>query len=143
MNHPGPPEKWLLSRDLSNPKGIRVRIRSSSGTKWQHGNYDEQHGIILSVMNTFNETYDSTAQVRFLQPIDELTQSSPSVPVQFLAPVEPEQGDRVDIIHGNRSGQQGVVRDLDGDKATISIDGTHVIDEIRRDFLAKIVPAED
>ncbi|CAL1710127.1 unnamed protein product [Somion occarium] len=141
----GPPEKWLLHRDVANTKGILVKIRSASGSKWQNGLYDGTQCIVLAVLNTFNDDFDSTARIKFLQPSDELTKLQPSIPVQYLGPVEPDRvGDKVVIIHNpTRIGQQGVVRDIDGDRATISIDGTHVMDEIRRDCLSKIVPTDD
>ena len=65
-------------------------------TGWHNGDYEGRRGIVLSLLNTTNDDFQSTARVRFEKPVNPL-QPILAVPVEFLSPVHPEKvGEVVD-----------------------------------------------
>ena len=107
--------KWLLDSDLAEKvSGIMVEVRGSfasgGAAGWHNGDYEGKQGVVLSVFNTNNDTFDSTARVRFFQPVDPLQPILP-VPVTYLWPVHPEnKGDDVIILSGGQAkGQEAKV----------------------------------
>lgn len=99
--------KWLLEPEFADKvHGIVVEVKASFGSSgWHNGDYEGKQGVVLSLFNTGNDTFDSTARVRFDDPIDVL-QPILAVPVQFLVPVHPEnKGEDVLVLAGSSKGQ--------------------------------------
>ena len=134
-------DKWLLDPIIYSKRGIVAELkRTTDGREWQDGKYDGEKVIVRSVLDTRDSTFQSTAEVQFLN--SQVPLDKPVVPVEFLWPVEPERtGDTVLILEdGPRKGEEGKVReaDADSDKWTVSITGTHLIVEIKRRMLVKL-----
>ncbi|RDX52442.1 transcription elongation factor Spt5 [Lentinus brumalis] len=97
--------KWLLDPNLADKvAGIMVEVRGSYASAgqpgWHNADYEGKQGVVLSVFNTDNDTFQSTARVRFFQPVDPLQPIVP-VPVTYLWPVHPEKkGEDVIILSG-------------------------------------------
>ena len=77
--------------------------------------------MVLSLLNTTNDTFESTARVRFDDPVDVLTPIL-AVPVQFLSPVHPEkQGEDVVILAGTSKGSLARVEAVESRNAMVII----------------------
>lgn len=114
--------------------------RTSDGREWYEGKYDGEKVIVQSVMDTRETSFQSTAEVRFVN--SQIPLERPAIPVDFLYPVEPDRaGDTVIVLEeGPRKGEEGKVREADPDldKWAVSITGTHLIVEIKRRMLVKV-----
>ncbi|TFY59294.1 hypothetical protein EVJ58_g5865 [Rhodofomes roseus] len=106
---------WLLDPIMSTKKGMTVVITGSSGGHddrgWYNGEYEGEQAVILSVFNTGNGSFSSTAQVKMLDPRD----GAPSVftiPVEYLASVRPDLlGQKAIVLQGNCKGKVAVIRE--------------------------------
>ncbi len=79
---------------------VRGSYASAGQSGWHNADYEGKQGVVLSVFNTDNDTFQSTARVRFFQPVDPLQPIVP-VPVTYLWPVHPEKkGEDVIILSG-------------------------------------------
>ena len=65
-------EVWGSAPQRSNP--------------WHIGDCETKQGVVLSVLDTQNDSFASTARVRFLEPVNPL-QPILTVPVNYLWPV--------------------------------------------------------
>lgn len=140
------PEKWLLDPTLSTKKGMLAEIRHSngrSGEGWHNGDYEGEKVVILSVLDTHNDSFRSTATVRFLNP--QVTLDQPVIPVEYLTPVPPDRtGDEVIILQRDRRGTRGKLRDAPSDSEDwiVSITGLNLMVDVKRNLLIKVVAGE-
>lgn len=110
--------KWLLEPELANKvKGIMVLVRGSApqyGNPWHNGDCEDKQGVVLSVLDTQNDSFKSTARVRFLEPVNPL-QPILAVPVNYLWPVHPKlKGEDVIILSGSQGkGQEARVEAIE------------------------------
>ncbi|KAI0708566.1 transcription elongation factor Spt5 [Earliella scabrosa] len=110
--------KWLLDSDLQDRvRGIMVEVRGSylgANGGWHKGECEGKQGVVLSVLNTHNDSFESTARVRFFDPVDPL-QPILQVPITYLWPVHPEgTGDEVIILAGVQGkGQEATVEAIE------------------------------
>lgn len=85
--------------------------RGPENEGWYNGDYESERGVILSVFNTGNSAFSSTAQVKIL----EARKGAPSafvIPVEFLAPVRPERpGQKALVLDGACQGEVAVLRE--------------------------------
>ncbi|KAI0761362.1 transcription elongation factor Spt5 [Trametes elegans] len=103
------PPKWLLDPAFASKRGIVVEVRGTFGGGWHGGDFEGKQGVVLSVFDTQNDAFESTARVRFFQPVDPLQPILP-VPVQYLWPVHPEQGDETCVVlTGTGRGQEASI----------------------------------
>ena len=64
--------------------------------------------------------------------------------VQYLRPVPPDKvGDEAVALSGDRKGKECTVMDLTAQDAVVSVKRTHLIVEIKRDKLCKMMPVAD
>ena len=81
------------------------------GNGWYNGDYEAERGVVLSVFNTGNSVFSSTAQVKML----EARAGAPSsfvVPVEFLEPVRPDRpSQKALVLDGECKGEVAVVRE--------------------------------
>ena len=138
------PDKWLLDSALSNKKGMLAEIRNSTGRTgdgWHGGDYEGEKAVILSVLDTHNDSFRSTATIRFVNPQVSLDQ--PVIPVEYLTPVFPDKiGDEVIILHGDHKGSRAKTREsVDSEAWFVSIAESHLMVEVKRKFLIKFVPS--
>ena len=92
-----------------------VEVRGTIGSAgWHGGDYEGKQGIVLSILDTQNESFTSTARVRLLEPINPL-QPILTVPVEYLWPVHPEaRGEDVLILAGAQGkGQEARVEAIE------------------------------
>lgn len=92
-----------------------VEVRGTMGSAgWHSGDYEGKQGIVLSILDTQNESFTSTARVRLLEPINPL-QPILTVPVEYLWPVHPEaRGEDVLILAGAQGkGQEARVEAIE------------------------------
>ena len=92
-----------------------VEVRGTMGSAgWHSGDYEGKQGIVLSILDTQNESFTSTARVRLLEPISPL-QPILTVPVEYLWPVHPEaRGEDVLILAGAQGkGQEARVEAIE------------------------------
>ncbi|KAI0366514.1 transcription elongation factor Spt5 [Pilatotrama ljubarskyi] len=123
------PPKWLLEPEFSQKRGLVVEVRGSFG-HWYGGDFEGKQGVVLSVFDTHNDAFESTARVRFFNPVDPLTPILP-VPVQYLWPVHPEQsGEIVIILTGPKKGVEARVEALESNNQMVvtTTDTFHVVD---------------
>lgn len=112
-----------------------------AGEGWHQGKYEGEKVIILSVLDTHNDVYASTATCQFVSSQTDLDR--PTIPVQYLVPVEPERvGDMVIIVHGERIGEEGKVQDDGSDQWMVSVTGTQLLVEVRRSAMARLMPVD-
>ncbi|KAH9946425.1 transcription elongation factor Spt5 [Epithele typhae] len=112
---------WLLDPDLKDKvNGMFVEVKGSFGADgWHNGDYEGKQGVVLSVLATGNDTFESTARVRFLDPVDRL-QPILAVPVHLLSPIHPEkQGEEVVILAGNNKGLEARVEDVESSSSMV------------------------
>ena len=92
-----------------------VEVRGTIGSAgWHGGDYEGKQGSVLSILDTQNESFTSTARVRLLEPINPL-QPILTVPVEYLWPVHPEaRGEDVLILAGAQGkGQEARVEAIE------------------------------
>ena len=111
----GNPSHWLLDSVISTKNGITVVLTGTHGSfgggGWYNGDYESERGIVLSVFNTGNSAFPSTAQVKMLK-AREGAPSSFQIPVEFLAPVRPEcPGQKAVVLDGECKGEVAVIRE--------------------------------
>ena len=88
---------------------VKGSFPSGGASGWHNGDFESKQGVVLSIFDTGNNTFDSTARVRFFQPVDPLQPIVP-VPVQYLWPVHPEsKGEDILILHGVHKGHEARV----------------------------------
>lgn len=110
--------KWLLDPELAhNTRGIVVEVKGTfpagGSGGWHGGDYEGKQGVVLSLFDTQNGQFESTARVRFFQPVDALKPIL-AVPVQHLRPVHPEgKGEEVILLGGDNKGQEARVEQLE------------------------------
>jgi len=139
-------EKWLLDPRVSVKQGILAEIKNSfgrAGEGWHQGTYEGEKVLILSVLDAQNDIYQSTARIKFVN--QQIDLDLPAIPVQYLSPVEPERvGNLVVILHGDRLGEEAIVRDTESgsEKWTVQITGTQLLVEVKRTLMAQIMPVD-
>lgn len=100
-----------------------VEVRGSmvgGAHTWHNGDFEGKQGVVLSVFNTNNDTFESTARVRFFNPVDPLQPILP-VPITFLWPVHPTQkGEDVIILAGVQGkGQEATVEAVESNHVMV------------------------
>ena len=87
-------DHWLHDPVVSTKNGMTVVLAGTrggpGGNGWYNGDYEAERGVVLSVFNTGNSVFSSTAQVKML----EARAGAPSsfvIPVEFLEPVRPDR----------------------------------------------------
>ncbi|KZT73925.1 hypothetical protein DAEQUDRAFT_721415 [Daedalea quercina L-15889] len=106
---------WLLDSAISTKSGMTVDITGSSGGHedcgWYNGEYEGERGAVLSVFNTGNASFSSTARVKIV----EFRDGAPSIfaiPVQYLSPVRPERpGQKALVLDGECKGEVAIIRE--------------------------------
>ncbi|KAH9903261.1 transcription elongation factor Spt5 [Cubamyces lactineus] len=124
------PSKWLLEPDFSQKRGLVVEVRGTFGGGWHGGDFEGKQGVVLSVFDTHNESFESVARVRFFNPVDPLQPILP-VPVQYLRPVHPENREEtVVILDGAQKGVEARVEAVESNNSMVvtTMDTFHVID---------------
>ena len=111
----GSSSPWLLDPIVSMKNGMTVVLtgthRGPGGSGWYNGDYESELGIVLSVLNTGNLVFPSTAQVKILK-ARAGDPSSFAIPVEFLAPVRPERpGQKALVLDGECKGEVAVIRE--------------------------------
>lgn len=137
------PPKWLLAPEFSQKRGLVVEARGTFG-KWHGGDFEGKQGVVLSVFDTHNDAFESTARVRFFQPVDPLTPILP-VPVQYLWPVHPEQaGERVVILAGSNKGAEANIEAVESASSMVitTMETFHVMDT-SHDRLIRIMDIDE
>ncbi len=85
---------------------------------------------MLSVFDTHNDAFESTARVRFFNPVDPLTPILP-VPVQYLWPVHPERvNEIVVVLAGAMKGADARVESIEPNNTMVvtTLETFHVVD---------------
>ncbi|KAI0632042.1 hypothetical protein C8Q77DRAFT_897149 [Trametes polyzona] len=96
---------WLLDPAISAQIGMLVKVHGSRqfrhGIAWHGGDYEGAQGVVHSVHKTGvdNESFPSTARVKFLKPLDP-SNDTLSVPVSLLLPVQPDAVEQHALIVG-------------------------------------------
>lgn len=112
-----PDAEWLLDPAISSKTGMVVVIKGSFGGAydggWHSGQYEGAQGVVLSVFETGNSSFASTARVRLFDPIDP-AQAVFTIPTMYLWPVGPDQpGQNALILYGNQKGEVAKIREED------------------------------
>ncbi|OJT06820.1 Transcription elongation factor SPT5 [Trametes pubescens] len=123
------PAKWLLESPFAQKRGSVVEARGTFG-KWHGGDFEGKQGVVLSVFDTHNDAFESTARVRFFNPVDPLTPILP-VPVQYLWPVHPERvNEIVVVLAGAMKGADARVESIEPNNTMVvtTLETFHVVD---------------
>ncbi|KAI0917190.1 hypothetical protein AcW1_007550 [Taiwanofungus camphoratus] len=117
VQDPVPDAEWLLDPAISSKTGMVVVIKGSFGGAydggWHSGQYEGAQGVVLSVFETGNSSFASTARVRLFDPIDP-AQAVFTIPTMYLWPVGPDQpGQNALILYGNQKGEVAKIREED------------------------------
>ncbi|KAF9806122.1 hypothetical protein IEO21_08804 [Rhodonia placenta] len=131
-------ERWLLDSEIVDQvRGIAVKIQGSS-SKWYNGQYEAKTGVVLSILNTHNEQFGTTATVKFDEPLDP-SQSTLQVPVDVLMPVHPlKSKDEVMILYGAHKGQLATVGLIEPTGMMIVTTQSYLVEEIHADRLVVV-----
>ncbi|KAF9820715.1 hypothetical protein IEO21_01158 [Rhodonia placenta] len=134
-------ERWLLYRAVSSKSGMIIVIRGTHGDEkhsgWFQGLNEGARGVILSVMNTGNDAFASTAETRLLSPLDP-TQDTFNIPTQYIFPVEPSRpGQKALILHGDHKGEIAIVREEEENGWFVSVGNMHF--EVSADKLVQVM----
>ncbi|KAI8989014.1 transcription elongation factor Spt5 [Trametes punicea] len=124
-----PSPKWLLEPEFAQKRGLVVEVRGTFGGGWHGGDFEGKQGVVLSVFDTHNEAFESTARVRFFNPVDPLQPILP-VPVHYLWPVHPEHtGEAVVILEGDSKGVEARVEQVESNSVVVTtLETYHVLD---------------
>ncbi|KAI0672145.1 transcription elongation factor Spt5 [Trametes maxima] len=131
--------KWLLEDEFATKRGIAVEVRGTFGGGWHGGDFEGKQGVVLSVFNTHNDAFESTARVRFFNPVDPLVPIL-QVPVQYLWPVHPEQaGEAVVILTGSMKGMEAHVEAVESSTSMVitTTETFHVVDTSPGELMRK------
>ncbi|EMD36765.1 hypothetical protein CERSUDRAFT_137024 [Gelatoporia subvermispora B] len=136
------PAKWLLDPEISSKQNMIVEVKGSfSGPNggWHKGDYEGRQGVVLSVFDTQQPQFPSTARVRFSSPVDP-AHPVQTVPVEYLWPVHPDRPDEdVLVLQGPHKGQLAKVQVYDGPGSLIlSMRQTYIVIEIAADKLVRL-----
>lgn len=115
MSSIGKPSHWLLDPAIAMKSGMTIVLTGTHGGPenegWYNGEYECERGVVLSVFNTGNANFASTAQVKVLE-AREGAPSAFAIPVEFLAPVRPERpGQKAVVLEGECQGEVAILRE--------------------------------
>lgn len=140
-------EKWLLDRHFVEKRGLVCEIQNSfergADKGWLSGDHEGEKVIVISTFETM-EGFSSRCLIKWFDKSKNTAEKLPHIPVQYLRPVPPDKvGDEAVALSGDRKGEECTVMDLTAQDAVVSVKRTHLIVEIKRDKLCKMVPVAD
>ena len=140
------PSKWLIDPSIADKvRGIHVQVHGTFGpTGWHNGDYEGMTGVVLTVHDTKSETIESTARVRLDQPLDVLDPIL-TIPVQFVAPVHPDNtGEDVIILAGLSKGSAARVEAVESnDLMVVTTKASFLVVDSAPSKLVRVVDVDE
>ncbi|KAI0658338.1 transcription elongation factor Spt5 [Cubamyces menziesii] len=119
------PSKWLLEPEFSQKRGLAIERHGTFSGRWHGGDFEGKQGVVLSVFDTHNRSFESVAHVRFFNPVDPL-QPILLMPIQFLRPVHPEHCEETAVLDNAQKGVKAFVEAVESNNSMVVTTTGHI-----------------